>query len=183
MCKNKTVEIIFSFINEFIANFQELGVLAYWLLLTIAFLDSVIIAGSVLNGTIFMLLAGVMVAKGTHDFATMAIFASVGAVCGGVVNYYLGRFGLRLLKKRKKSVKKEHYSAGIRLFQQYGGFGVFIGRFLGPVSSIVGFLAGTLGIRRASFLFWNTLAGISWGVGYVTIGRFLGESLTFLNVL
>ena len=177
------MDLIFSFVNEFITNFQELGVLAYWILLAIAFFDSVIIAGTFLNGTLFLLLAGVMVSKGTHDFATMAIFSSVGAVCGGVVSFYIGRAGSRLSKRSQQKTKKEYFSAGKNLFRQYGGFGVFIGRFLGPVSSIVAFLAGVLGVSRVSFLFWNALAGISWGVGYVTIGHFLGDSLIRLQIL
>jgi membrane protein DedA with SNARE-associated domain len=176
------MDSIFALINGFIENFQELGVLAYWILFAIAFLDSVIVTGTFLNGTLFLMLAGVMVSKGTHEFAPMAIFAAVGAVCGGVVSFYLGQLGSRYVK-RKEPKEKERYGAALRLFKQYGGFSVFIGRFFGPVSSIVAFLAGTLAVSRASFWFWNTLAGICWGVGYVTIGRFLGDSLTFLQIL
>lgn len=184
VCENESmIDIVVSFFAELVENFQELGALAYWLILLIAFFDSLIVTGTFINGTAFLLLAGVMIARGTHDFAEMAIFASVGAVSGGVVGYYLGRMGSRFMQRKNQNRYTKHFSVGKKLFKEYGGFSVFIGRFFGPVSSIVAFVAGTLGVSRTSFIFWNTLAGICWGVGYVTIGNFLGDSLTILRVL
>lgn len=176
------METAISFFDQFVLLFQELGPYAYWILLMVAFLDSLIITGSFMNGTIFLLIAGVMVSRGTHDFAQMALVASAGAILGGMFSFYLGSVGSSLWH-RGKQVHKHHLGRSSQLLKKYGGLGVFIGRFFGPVSSVVAFVAGTLKVPRRNFLLWNTLAGLCWGVGYVTIGLQLGDSLHVLQII
>lgn len=177
------MEVLGTMFDQLVVSFQHLGIHAYWLLMVIAFLDSVIVTGTFMNGTIFLLVAGVMVSRGTHDFAQMALFASAGAILGGMFSYYLGTMGSSLWHRGKKVVHERHVGMGSELLKRYGGPGIFVGRFFGPVSSIVAFVAGTLSISKRKFHLWNALAGLCWGVGYVTIGLQLGESLHALNIL
>lgn len=177
------METLATFFDQLIIIFQQLGVLAYVLLFVIAFLDSLIITGTFMNGMVFLLLAGVMASNGTHGFPEMAIAAAAGAICGGFTSYYLGYAGSALLKRHRRTKEKDHVGMSTQLFRKYGGFSVFIGRFLGPVSSVVAFVAGTLGLSRFKFIFWNVLAGLSWGVGYVTIGHTVGLSFSLESIL
>ena len=62
------------------------------------------------------------------------------------------------------------------LLEKYGGPAVFLGRFIAFARAIIPGLAGMSGLRYRTFLFWNVLGGIAWGVGYTLLGYVVGRS-------
>jgi membrane protein DedA with SNARE-associated domain len=62
------------------------------------------------------------------------------------------------------------------LLEKYGGPAVFLGRFIAFARAIIPGLAGMSGLRYRTFLFWNLLGGIVWGVGYTLLGYVVGRS-------
>jgi len=168
------MESVVDFFNYLFESLEHLGVWAYWAILLVAFLDSLIVTGTFMNGAAFLLLAGVLVSRGTYDFTDMVIFAGLGAIAGGFLSYFIGRIGASFVLRRKHSVREGHVNFGNKIVERYGGFGIFIGRFLGPTSSIVAFLAGSMRMSPRNFVFWNILAGVTWGIFFITLGSSAG---------
>jgi membrane protein DedA with SNARE-associated domain len=169
--------------SDILYSLNHLGVWAYWIIFLVAFADSLIIVGTFTTGTAFLLLAGVLVSQGVYDYADMAIFASVGAILGGLTSYAFGRFWSELLfVKQHKDAKQKHIERAANLIDRFDGAGILLGRFFGPISSITAFFAGLSLMRARTFILWNALAGLVWGAGYVTVGMLLGESFVFLHL-
>ena len=80
----------------------------------------------------------------------------------------------------KKDRAKLQDTAGVRytlaLLERYGGPAVFLGRFIAFARAVIPGLAGMSGLRYRTFLFWNLLGGIAWGVGYTLLGYVVGVS-------
>ena len=67
------------------------------------------------------------------------------------------------------------------MLEKYGGPAVFLGRFVAFARAVIPGLAGMSGLRYRTFLFWNVLGGIVWGVGYTMLGYVVG--LSFQRIL
>ena len=159
------------------STLAHMGVWAYWIIFVIAFLDSFVVLGTFTSGTAFLLLAGVLVSRGVYDLADMALFAAVGAILGSVTSYCIGRFITDSFNPESKLSQTKHFTHGSKLLDTYGGAGVLFGRFLGPASSMVSFIAGLSKLPVRTFLLWSVFGGLVWAVSYVFIGSFFGHLL------
>jgi membrane protein DedA with SNARE-associated domain len=171
-----------SFLSHLTTSFQYLGVWGYWVIAGIAFADSLIFVGTFISGAAFLVLAGVLVSQGVYDLGDMAFFAAAGAVLGGVASYGIGRWWNNRPVKESKIAEEKHLERGTTLLKQYGGVGIVFGRFLGPLSSMITFVAGLSGMPARSFLLWNAFGGLVWAVSYVFLGYLLGDSFSLLNI-
>jgi len=64
------------------------------------------------------------------------------------------------------------------LLERRGGPAVLIGRFVTFARAVVPGLAGMSGLRYRTFLGYNALGGLLWGVGYTLLGYVVGRSFT-----
>jgi uncharacterized membrane protein YdjX (TVP38/TMEM64 family) len=78
-----------------------------------------------------------------------------------------------------KDTRAVNYTLG--LLERYGGPAVFLGRFIAFARAVIPGLAGMSGLRYRTFLFWNLLGAIAWGVGYTLLGYVVG--ISFEHVL
>jgi len=99
------------------------------------------------------------------------------AVAGDSVGFEVGKkAGPWMLDHRPlKGKSGVQYTLG--LLERYGGPAVFLGRFITFVRVVIPGLAGMSGLRYRTFLFWNVLGGICWGVGYTLLGYVVGISI------
>lgn len=177
------MDLLSSLVSELISALAHLGLWAYVVIFIIAFADSLIVAGTFTAGSGFLLLAGVLVSRGVYSLGGMALAASLGAIMGGIVSYRLGRLEAVFARKNRWFPKEKHLEKGSRMLARHGGASIFIARFLGPLSSMIAFMAGTARMPLHRFLFWNFLAGASWGIAYVFMGALAGTSLTEFGAL
>lgn len=103
-----------------------------------------------------------------------------GAVAGDSVGYLLGRrLGGRLLRwagrRFPRHVGAERVAGAERIFERYGAWAVFFGRFIAILRILAGPVAGTLRMPYPRFLFANALGGVVWAGGVTTAVYFLGE--------
>lgn len=153
----------------------------YWLILFVSFIEALVIVGSFVPGALFVVFAGVLVSKGVYDLGDMIIFASIGAILGDSASYYLGTKGTHLFKNENMLLKEDHLVSGKKFFKKHGNKSILIGRFLGPLRSIVPFIAGLTNMNKGTFLFWNVVGGIAWAVSHILIGFFFGGSLGLIH--
>jgi membrane protein DedA with SNARE-associated domain len=118
---------------------------------------------------------------GAVDLEVMMAVVVACAIAGDSVGFELGkRAGPWLLGHRPlKGNGAVRRTMG--MLEHYGGPAVFLGRFVTFARAIIPGLAGMSGLRYRTFLFYNALGGIIWGVGYTLLGYAVG--LSFEHIL
>ncbi len=111
----------------------------------------------------------------------VAIFATIGADLGSLVNYFLSRWlgrpiiykfadsriGHLCLINREKVEKAEEY------FLKHGNLSTFLGRLIPAVRQLISIPAGLAKMRLDYFLLYTTLGALIWNFVLVSIGYFI----------
>jgi membrane protein DedA with SNARE-associated domain len=170
-------------INTITPAVQHLGVLGYWIAFFAALLETTLIAGLFLPGSTIILLLGAMSAYGYLDLWDLLWFAIVGAILGDNINYFLGRkYGSKWAQKGVWFLKQEHFEKARNFFNEHGSKSVFLGRFIPSVKEIMPFIAGTVRMHRGTFLLWNVLGAIGWGIEWILAGYVFAQSLSLARM-
>lgn len=152
-----------------------------WTLALLAFFcagESIIVLGVLIPTTLVLLLAGGLVAAGALSFWPAVAAATIGAVLGDLVNYWVGRqYGERVLQ----SAAAQRYQAAITrsrdLFDRHGAKALVIGRFVGLVRPFVAAIAGACGMSAMTFILIETIGAFIWAVPQLVVGIAFGASL------
>ena len=158
-----------------IAHFRVAG---YWIAFFAALLETTVGIGLILPGSTLILFLGAFSASGYLDVGDLIWFAVMGAIIGDNLNYYLGeKCGARWLKRGFWFLKEQHIEKARDFMDAHGAKSIFLGRFIPSVKEIVPFIAGSVGMKRKTFLFWNALGAIGWGLEWVLAGYIFAQSL------
>lgn len=159
------IERLFTAILPSIEHFHLLG---YWVALLAALLETTLGVGLLLPGSTLLLLLGALSAGGYFDFGDLLWFAVAGAVLGDNFNYWLGqRYGNQWTRRGVWFLTPDYFEQARRFFDRHGAGSVFLGRFIPSVKEIAPFVAGTVGMHYRTFLVWNALGAIGWGLQWV----------------
>ena len=162
-------------ITGHLLNFS--GPAAYALIGFLAFAEAALMVGFFIPGETAVVIGGVLAGLGKVNLGVMIVVVVVCAIVGDSVGFEVGEEG-RALAHHPPSAAGEfsavRYTLG--LLERYGGPAVFLGRFIAFARAIIPGLAGMSGLRYRTFLFWNVLGGICWGVGYTLLGYVVGLS-------
>lgn len=169
------IERLFNAILPSIEHFHTLG---YWVAFFAALLETALVAGLFVPGSTLLLLLGALAAGSYLDFGDLLWFAIAGAVLGDNFNFWLGeRYGKKWTCGGIWFLTPDHFEQAHRFFDRHGARSVFLGRFIPSVKEIAPFVAGTVGMRYRTFLLWNVLGAIGWGLQWVGGGYLFGQSL------
>ena len=116
---------------------------------------------------------------GRLDIRIVLLVASVGAILGDNAGYLIGRtVGLRVLTQhgRRISLTESRMTLAHYLFQRYGGYVVFLGRFVVLLRTLAALLAGAMRMDWPAFLVCNALGGICWCLLYGGGAYALGDA-------
>jgi membrane-associated protein len=159
----------------------------YVLLFGIIFAESGLLIGFFLPGDSLLFIAG-MAAAGTLSAATGAdsvhlniwvvitgVF--IAAVVGDQVGYAFGRKAGPALFRRPNSrfFKHEHVESAEEFFEHHGPKAIVLARFVPIVRTFTPIVAGAGNMQYRTFVKFNVLGGLLWGVGVTLIGYFLGN--------
>lgn len=111
----------------------------------------------------------------------VVLFATLGALCGAFINYYLAlwvgrpvvyrfadsRVGHMLLIDRKKVDKAEKY------FDKHGAASTFIGRLIPAIRQLISIPAGISRMNVAKFALFTFLGALVWNCILAGLGYFL----------
>jgi membrane protein DedA with SNARE-associated domain len=165
-------------IIQFIENHQ---VWALPIIFLLAFGESLAIISLLLPATAILLGSGALIGSGAISFVPVLIAASLGAAIGDFVSYWLGKYYHQQvisswpLNKHPKLIYRAE-----RFFMRYGIFGVFIGRFFGPLRAIVPLVAGTMHMPAIKFNVANVVSAPIWAFVLLAPGAF---GVPFLETL
>jgi len=174
------IEQIYQSILPTLEQFHQL---AYWLAFFAALLETALAIGLLIPGSTFLLLLGALSASEALNFSGLLVFAIGGAILGDNLNYWLGRrYGHRWMLEGMWFFKPTHFNQAHLFFEHHGAKSVFLGRFIPSIKEIAPFVAGTVGMRRGVFFFWNVLGGIGWGLEWIGAGYLFAQSLKLAQV-
>ncbi|MDD3231466.1 MAG: DedA family protein [Oscillospiraceae bacterium] len=120
--------------------------------------------------------------------------ATVGAVVGALVLYYLGRLlNAQRLEKlfesklgRRLHLKKEDVRRAEGWFSRHGNKTVFFCRFIPLVRSLISIPAGAAKMQMGSFLLLTAVGTAIWNTVLVLLGKFAGDAwgniVNYVNV-
>jgi membrane protein DedA with SNARE-associated domain len=145
------------------------------LVFTVALIESVPGLGTITPGTLFFLFFGFSAYNLNLNLSLMIFAATLGAIMGDILSYLLGKYGSGFLLKHKKLLKISHIEEGRRFFVNHGVKSIFIGRFIGPIRSVLPLIAGSLSVNFSRFMFYNILSAFLWVLVYIIIGYYFGN--------
>lgn len=114
-----------------------------------------------------VLIAASLYAGHTHRLAIegVVLAAATGAIIGDNIGYWIGReLGAPLLARYGGylGVTPAKIALGQYFFRQYGGYVVFIGRFVALLRMLAAFLAGVNRLPAPTFFFFNAAGALVW---------------------
>lgn len=166
-------------LDNMLPSIEQFHLLGYWVAFLAALLETTLVVGLLLPGSSLLLLLGAFAAAGHLEFTGILWFAVAGAILGDNLNFWLGRhYGHHWATKGIWFIKPEHFEQAHNFFDAHGARSVFLGRFIPSIKEIIPFVAGTVGMQRRTFLLWNILGSVGWGLEWVGGGYLFGQSLS-----
>ena len=152
-------------------------VLVFVLVGLLVFAEDAIFVGFVIPGETAAVIGGVDASRGNVDVLAMCAVVVGAAVLGDSVGYEIGKtFGPRLLRIKVLASRSEQLDGARGFLARRGGSAVFLGRFVAFFRAVMPALAGISRMPYRRFLPYNAAGGLVWGIGFVLLGFFAGNS-------
>ncbi len=146
--------------------------------------ESLAIVGLFVPGFAMMLAFGALIALGILDFWWIVICATLGAIAGDAISFWIGRHFKEPLRALWPFSRYPNLlTQGETFFLRHGGKSIFFGRFLGPLRAIIPTTAGMLEMSPAQFTLFNVLSALVWAPSLLTLGMLFGTSLDLASQL
>jgi len=150
-----------------------------WFFFIGAAVEALPFIGTFLPGATIVTLGGFASAQGYFSLGSVMIFSITGAIVGDAISFYIGAHGGNYIR-RKKIISENILQKGEDFFHKYGNQSLLWGRFIGPIRSVMPFLAGLSKLKPKTFWTWNVISGIAWGIFYVMLGHFSGNLVSLI---
>jgi membrane protein DedA with SNARE-associated domain/membrane-associated phospholipid phosphatase len=154
------------------------GLVALVIVFAFALAEGGLLVGLFLPGEAPLIIAGVLAYQGRVHLAAVLLAASVGAVMGDSIGYWLGRrYGRRLEATRLgRKIGERRWEKSRAYVRERGGRAVLFGRFVSIFRTLAPPVAGSAGMPYGRFLVWNVPAAVTFAIGLVMAGYLAGSS-------
>lgn len=159
-------------IGDFFASYPSLGIGFAGF---IAFIESLAIIGSIVPGSIMMSIVGFLLGTGILPLKPTLISIFIGAFIGDFISYFIGAWYQDHFRNHHWVQPYHHWvSHGEAFMKRYGVFSIIIGRFFGPMRSIIPLIAGLANMTVLRFTIAIIPTIILWSIVYLAPGVLLG---------
>lgn len=143
------------------------------------FLESGIIFGFFLPGDSLLFTAGLLASQHYMNIAALIIVSVVAAILGNSAGYYTGKtFGPALFNKPKSFwFSPKRVQAAHAFFEKEGPQSLILARFIPAVRTFVPIAAGIGKMPYRTFLTFNAIGGLLWGITLPLLGYTLGKTV------
>ncbi|HWB71344.1 MAG TPA: VTT domain-containing protein [Egibacteraceae bacterium] len=145
----------------------------------IVFAETGLLVGFFLPGDSLLFTTGLLVSHGILDAPLVVVLAGcfLAAVIGDQVGYAFGRrVGPRLFRRPdSRFFRQEHVVKAHAYFERYGARTIVLARFVPVVRTFAPVLAGVGSMRYRTFVTYNVVGALLWGVGVTALGYALGR--------
>lgn len=158
---------------------QHHGKLTYFLICTIIFCETGLVATPFLPGDSLLFTAGLFAHVFPDILNLYALIALLilAAITGDNVNYFVGHyFGVKVfdMKLFKTLVKREYLTRTELFYEQHGGKTIILARFVPIVRTFAPFAAGMGGMHYGRYLIFCFGGAFIWVTSLCLAGYFLG---------
>ncbi len=162
--------------DELIEAFGTIG------LFLIVFAESGLFFGFFLPGDSLLFTAGVLCAKADSPLWPLPIVlagVAFSAIAGDQVGYLFGRRVGPALFRRPDSrlFRQAHVDKARVYFEEHGPKTILLARFVPIVRTFAPIVAGVGRMEYRTFVTYNVMGGLLWGVGITLLGFLLGEAV------
>jgi membrane protein DedA with SNARE-associated domain len=123
--------------------------------------------------------AGYLVSLGHMDFYLTLIVATVAAVAGSLIDYYIGLKGVQILTKYRLFGREIFSESQLKVagnyFTRYGSIMVFVGRLVPVVRTLISFPAGAVKMPIVKFVSFTVAGCVIWNSILIYVGFYLGS--------
>ncbi len=142
-------------------------------ILVIVFAESGILAGFFLPGDSLLFTAGLLASQGSLNLPVLLIGVPLAAILGDQVGYLFGRrVGPALFRRPDSKIfRQRHVEMARKYFSEHGSKTIVLARFVPVVRTFAPVIAGVAQMPYRTFVTFNVIGGLLWGLG-VTLGGF-----------
>lgn len=164
-----------SFFN--IDIFSLVQAFGYLGILGIVFAESGVFFGFFLPGDSLLFTAGLLASQGFLNIWMLLVFVPIAAILGDNFGYWFGsKVGPKIFTKEDSLFFHKHHIERTRAFYaKYGAKAIVLARFVPVVRTFVPVLAGVGQMPYRTFMKYNIIGGVFWGVGMLLLGFTLGS--------
>jgi membrane-associated protein len=143
----------------------------------IVFAESGLLVGFFLPGDSLLFTAGLLASQGELSLPVLLVGCFAAAVIGDQVGYVIGRrLGPALFRRPDSRLfQQEHVDKAQAYFAKYGAKTIVIARFVPIVRTFAPVLAGVARMQYRTFVTFNVVGGLLWGVGVTSLGFVIGD--------
>jgi membrane protein DedA with SNARE-associated domain len=150
---------------------------AYAIIGLLVFGEAAVFIGFIFPGETAVLLGGFLASQGDLDVVTLCVLVVLCAIVGDSVGFEVGKhLGPRVLQLRPLRKHESRLHGAQQALRRRGGPAVFLGRWTAFLRAVMPGLAGLSEMRYRTFLLWNAIGGIVWGITFSLVGYFAGAS-------
>jgi membrane protein DedA with SNARE-associated domain len=126
--------------------------------------------------------AGYLFSTGSYNlnFWLVTFVATVAAIIGSLIDYYIGLKGIEALAKYRilgrALFSEDQLTFAGKWFKRYGAFAVFIARLIPGLRTIISFPAGAAKMNLTKFIVYTTAGCLLWNGILIYLGWFLGKN-------
>jgi membrane-associated protein len=159
--------------DRYLEAFGPLGML---IAVAIIFAESGLFFGFFLPGDSLLLTCGLIAYKGIFNIWILIIAFPIAAILGDNVGYWFGhKVGPPIFSRpESRFFKPQNLAKAREYYDKYGPITIVLARFLPFVRTFVPIVAGAVAMNRRTFMVYNVVGGVLWGVGVTLVGYFLG---------
>jgi membrane protein DedA with SNARE-associated domain len=129
----------------------------------LAFAESLAVVSLLVPSTVLLLGIGALAAASGLEFWPIWLGAAVGAIFGDWLSYAIGyRFKHAVFRVWPLSSHRQLSDRGERFFARWGAWGVFLGRFIGPMRAVVPLVAGVFAMPMMLFQVATIASAFVW---------------------
>jgi membrane protein DedA with SNARE-associated domain len=124
--------------------------------------------------------SGYLVSIGQLNFWITVVVATVAAIIGSLIDYYIGLKGIETLTKRKilgrSLFSVDQLSFAGKWFNRYGSLTIFLARLVPGIRTLISFPAGAAKMPLAKFVVITTAGCLLWNTLLIYVGYYLGTN-------
>ena len=150
-------------------------IFAFVAVFILALSEAIPVIGTVVPGSTSIIGISALATRADVDLWSLLIAATVGAICGDGISFWLGRrYHREILSGWPLNNYPQLVARSEAFIARFGIASVFLARFTAVVRAFVPLLAGILNMPAGQFYVANILSALVWAPAHVFPGALLG---------
>ncbi len=173
-----------SYVDQVIAFVRDNAAWAPPIVFALAFGESLAFISLLVPAWGALVAIGALLGTSGINFWPVWIAGSLGAACGDWLSYWIGlKLEYSVQHIWPLSRHPELIPRGERFMKKWGIFGIFVGRFFGPLRAVVPLIAGIFEMPFWRFQLANFSSAFMWAAVLLTLGDGISLGFAWLRTL